>query len=229
MVHITPNVHDGEIRLCLNTRLPLWRHRTFRIALGISLVLHLVALTLFRVPNVVSNPNERAVKPIAVTADANSGVQTVVLVHQNADRRMRFLAPPRSGLPPLPALIEGMDAELSGEGMIGPEFDAASPRYHPEQHLEWLLSGPVANERIISVLPTWLDEAPALDQRVRFTIQIDQRLGQVLWLYPVETSADKPLTAQLEQLARRLRFQTHANGGVIQGELEVLIYGGEAS
>lgn len=207
MLRLVPHAQNGHIELILNSRPSIWTQRTLHFALGISLCLHIAALSLVRVPDEVINDNGRSSPPVTVTAEMRPSHETSALADWPVDRRLHSLAPPRSGLPSLPALVERPIAAMA--------FSTV------EAQMQWMLSGPLAGETLLSVLPTWVDNIPLREQRLRFAVQVDQRSGKVLWLNPVEAWSDQMVVDKVEEIIRRLRFQPRPNGGIISGELEL--------
>jgi hypothetical protein len=209
------------IPLSMNQRESAWRQRPLRVALGIALSLHIVGLGLFYVPGVLPDPREGTTLPVVAIADVNPGAETLGFAQLTGERRMKALPPPHSGAPALPKLLEVFSV------ITDPELDLAPPVI--SRHVEWQLSGPLADEKILNQLPSWFDEAPPLNQRLRYALQVDRKSGRVLWLYPLENITATALTTKVEGIIRQLHFAPRSSEGIAHGFLELSIYGETSS
>lgn len=232
MAHTVPHIHvqDGELELRMAPSVPFWRCEPLMIALGIALLLHLVPFALFYVPQTTVAHDTLPAFPVTAVADHLAVSENTAYAHVEADRRMRVLAPPHSAYPSLPALMD-IPASVTLENMVlgSLEFDLPASTPHVRGGLRWLMSGPLANEKLRSSLVGELMIAPTQDLRLRFAVQVDQQVGRILWIQTLEPSSDALLHAQMEKIIRQIRFQPHRCGGVIHGELEVWVYGEETS
>lgn len=227
MLQIEEGPRRGEYALTLRQRIPLWSDRTFLVALGVAALLHLAALGLFRVPAAALIPPERAIAPAFAIAELTHGPDSsakALLVPEK--RPWAHLHPPRSAPPPLPSV------QLTTALIASTEQSLAPPPLPPlapvTAHITYTLSGPLAEEQLLTPPPKGLSGLSNVDQNYRFRVQFDARQGRMLHVAAMETSSDQAARKRVESLVWSLRLQPRAHSpALIVGEVEVSVHAGD--
>lgn len=226
MLKMEEGPRRGECALTLRQRIPLWSDRTFLLALAIAAALHIAALGLFRVPTTALIPSERTIAPAFTIAELTQGPDNSAKALLVPERRpWAHLHPPRSAPPPLPSVTLTTTLLASTEQSLSPAL--LPPLASVTAHIDLMLSGPLADEQLLTQPPIWIADLPNVDQSYRFSVQFDTRQGRMLHVAALETTSDQAQRKLVEALVWSLRLQPRAHSpALIVGEVEVSVHAG---
>lgn len=221
---------DQDLGLSIGNRVPVWNNRLLLTAFSLAAGLHLLALCLFRIPQIhLFEYQPMAKTPVTASADV-SWISDGFAQTDLSERRSRHLsAPPRSMVPPLPELHKSpvlsdhlpLDRALASHSI--PFLSWKTPLLPPlvpqARQIRLERFGPLAQEKLIDPVDIKMIQNLKGSQRFSYRAHLDQRLGRILWMEAVGRVREPAVDGAIKQL----RFEPRDDGVIVSGEIELSI------
>lgn len=197
---------NSKVHLTINSRTSLWT-KDFLIALGIALLTHIAALTLFSVElGSFLNLNEKPVT-FLVSADTMAPITS-----EHGDEIAE--------IPPFLILknLKNVDREEISFSVPSPKFDLSnldlSDFNHPGFSYFTISQGPTFAKE-----PTQLQSKKICKAKLEF--KAESRTGQIFWLNFIESSGDIKLDQQILNELKSAKIQSNSKTIAFHGVIEV--------
>lgn len=227
-----------EIGIILRDK-PFLLTKTFSLAFGCALFIHLGAFTIFHISPFKIGYSESIFPPAIVAADlpfrGNGNNLSIQLMEEAIPS---YLIAPTIPIPELSLQLQenaipggfSLHPFLSLEDNVGIQqtdtlFQKSGPKLPVKIHLSAGLANKAYdnNEELLKIITEPISSITS-EQSFLFTVQIEQRTGQIFWWEEKTIHASKDAHQQAIKILKNLRFDTDQEGFVELGNVEIIFY-----